>query len=264
MFFKKKSKFVVTERTPDSKEFSIPQIEEKIERKGYQKDHFVSPIFGTNVKDNVVIPNPVKRTGDLDKQLDDFRTKPKLSAEVKKERYGSEYHEFDLVQGRNLDEAMRRKQTRADRQQEQYQEEGFVSGIVEEVPVIKEEPITTPKTNIGDFFDPTVKKPVVGMIQEEVKKEEPKKVAPKAMNKFNKEYRFPSLNLLTKPSKKIKDNNEWVQEQIDILDRTFEEFKVGARVKTYTKGPTVTRYEIELESGVYVKKVTGITNNIVI
>jgi S-DNA-T family DNA segregation ATPase FtsK/SpoIIIE len=68
--------------------------------------------------------------------------------------------------------------------------------------------------------------------------------------------------LLTKPAKKVKDNNQWVQRQIDILDRTFEEFKVGARVKTYTKGPTVTRYEIELESGVYVKKVTGITNNI--
>ena len=258
MFFKKKSKLVVTKRTPDLHEFSIPEIVEKKVRKGYQKDHFVSPIFGTNVKDNIVIPNPVKRTGDLDKQLDDFRTTPKLSAEEKKERYGSEYHEFDLVQGRNLDEAMRKKQERLNHQQQQQNnEEEYVSGIVEEIPVYKENSLQTPKTNISDFFDPKIKKPTV-----ETVKEKPKKEAPKAINKFNKEYRFPSLNLLTKPSKKVKDNNEWVQKQIDILNRTFEEFKVGARVKTYTKGPTVTRYEIELESGVYVKKVTGITNNI--
>jgi S-DNA-T family DNA segregation ATPase FtsK/SpoIIIE len=67
---------------------------------------------------------------------------------------------------------------------------------------------------------------------------------------------------LTKPAQKVADNTEWVQTQIDILNRTFEEFSIGASVKTYTKGPTVTRYEIELESGVYVKKVTGITDNI--
>ena len=36
---------------------------EKIERKGYQKNHFVSPIFGTRVKDEVVIPN--ENSGDL-------------------------------------------------------------------------------------------------------------------------------------------------------------------------------------------------------
>lgn len=274
MFFKKKSKLVVTERTPDFKEFSIPEIKDKVERKVYQKDHFVSPIFGTNVKDMIVIPNPVKRPGDLDKQLDDFRTKPKLSAKLKKERYGSEYHEFDLVQGRSLDEVMRRKQERVERQKNQYQEQdAYVSGIVEEISGYKENIEMIPnKTNINDFFDPSVKKPKVEVTNEESRIDESNKEVPtrenlrseipKKLKRHTKEYRFPGLNLLTKPPKKVQDNNEWVQKQIEILDRTFEEFRVGARVKTYTKGPTVTRYEIELESGVYVKKVTGITNNI--
>ncbi|AIO17965.1 DNA translocase SftA [Candidatus Izimaplasma bacterium HR1] len=255
MFFrKKKSKLVVTERTPDYKEFEIPEIAEKKEKRSYQKDHFVSPIFGTNVKDKVVIPNPVKRTGDLDKQLDDFRTEPKLSNETKKERYGSEYHEFDLVQGNSLNEVMEEKRRKRDQKQENEATEEFISGVVEEIPVYKEEPKRAVKSNINDYFNPGTKKPEP--------KPEVKVEAPKAMNKFNKEYRFPSFNLLNKPVRKVQSNEQWVQKQIDILDRTFEEFKVGARVKTHTKGPTVTRYEIELESGVYVKKVTGITDNI--
>ncbi len=266
MFFrKKKSKFIVTERTEDTQEFMIPEIPEKIEKKKYQKDHFVSPIFGTNVKDKVVIPNPVKRSGDLDKQLDDFRTTPKLSNEEKQQRYGSEYHEFDLVQGRNLNEAMEEKRRRLAEKQSSNIEEEIISGVVEEVPVYIEEPKTTPKNDINDFFNPEVKKPFAKKqieVINETRQVETQVPSKKPLNKFNKEYRFPSLNLLTKPVKKVQNNEQWVQRQIDVLDRTFEEFKVGARVKTHTKGPTVTRYEIELESGVYVKKVTGITDNI--
>lgn len=268
MFFrKKKSKFVVTERTLDTNEFIVPEIPEKQEKKRYQKDHFVSPIFGTNVKDKVVIPNPVKRTGDLDKQLDDFRTQPKLSSEEKQKRYGSEYHEFDLVQGHNLSEAMDSKRRRLEEKQSSSMDEEIISGVVEEVEVRQEEPKPEPRSSINDFFSQEPKKTFFNK-QPEVKEEpkpEPKierVEVKKPMNKFNTEYRFPSFNLLTKPVRKVQDNQEWVQRQIDILDRTFEEFKVGARVKTHTKGPTVTRYEVELESGVYVKKVTGITDNI--
>ena len=37
-------------------------------------------------------------------------TKRILSSKDKKDRYGSEYHEFDLVKGRNLNEAMQEKE----------------------------------------------------------------------------------------------------------------------------------------------------------
>ena len=252
MFFKKK-RIIVEERTEDSKPFSIPQILDKEEKRKYQKDHFVSPIFGTNVKDSIVIPNPHKRNGDMDKQYDGFRTKPRMTKETRKEKYGSEYHEFDLIKGKNLNEALHgQEKPLVDEFNNNFDERP--SGIVEDIPV-KERyvPREQPKTNISDFFESQKKSNV---------KEEPQIKEKPSLNKFNKEYKFPTLSLLSKPSQKVKDNDEWVFNQIEILNRTFEEFKVRAKVKTHTKGPTVTRYEIELESGVYVKKVTGITDNI--
>jgi S-DNA-T family DNA segregation ATPase FtsK/SpoIIIE len=254
MFFKKKRKLVVEKRTQDSKPFVVPQILDELEKKGYQKDHFVSPIFGTNVKDTIVIPNPHKRSGDMDLQYDGFRTKPRMTKEKMKRKYGTEYPEFDLVKGKNLNEAMQSKNN----QKKGYPENNEqVSEFVEEVEV--EERVAVPesnsaKTNINDFFATSVMKDTI--------KVEPKIEEKPVLNKYNKEYKFPTLSLLSKPLQKVKDNHKWVQKQIEILDRTFEEFKVRAKVKTYTKGPTVTRYEIELESGVYVKKVTGITDNI--
>lgn len=262
MFFRRKSKLVVETRTEDTQPFEIPQIEDVSLKKKYQKDHFVSPIFGTFVKDEIVIPNPTVRTGDLDLQLDGFRTKPKMTKETMKQRYGSEYPEFDLVQGRNLKEALEAQGKRRVTQTEPLPQER------REVPVKVEE--TKPKTSLGDFFQKDTFKEAKKEVFEEViepKREmvEPMpqaKVFTKPVKTYKSEYRLPGINLLSKPLEKVKDNEEWVQKQIEILDRTFEEFNVGASVKTYTKGPTVTRYEIDLESGVYVKKVTGITDNI--
>ena len=274
--FRRKSKLVVTERSNDTKPFEIPQIKDQNTTKKYQKDHFVSPIFGTFVKDEIVIPNPIKKDGDLDLQYDGFRTKPRMTKDKMKERYGTEYPEFDLVEGRNLKEAQeamsRKRVKRTDRV---------------EAPPVEETPVESkPKTSITDFFQKQTAREARKEISEELSEttmkehptpdteealeeavEEHKQpvdttVKKPAVNVYKSNYRLPNAGLLSKPVAKPTDNEDWVQKQIEILDRTFEEFSVGARVKTYTKGPTVTRYEIELESGVYVKKVTGITDNI--
>ena len=93
---------------------------------------------------------------------------------------------------------------------------------------------------------------------------QPKKSAevPKRPTPLKKDYVLPPFSLLSKPVRKVENNKEWIQKQIDILNRTFIEFGVGASVLKYTKGPTVTRYEIVLDSGVNVKKVTSISDNI--
>jgi S-DNA-T family DNA segregation ATPase FtsK/SpoIIIE len=122
-----------------------------------------------------------------------------------------------------------------------------------ETDVLEEEYIEKPKTSIQDFFDKPKKK-----IEPQVKVE----VKPKSLNKYNNEYVLPSLSLLHKPAQKSSDDGSWIQKQIEVLNRTFEEFKIGATVLKYTKGPTVTRYEITLESGVNVKKITNISDNI--
>ena len=258
MFFRNKRKLVVEERTVDTQPFEIPQIKDDSMTKIYERDHFVSPIFGTFVKDEIVIPNPTKRTGDLDLQLDGFRTKPKMTKEKMKERYGSEYPEFDVIQGRNLKEAMD-AQTRRQRR--------VPDDRVEPEPTPKpvEPPKVAPRSNMNEFFDKkTVDEAKQDVIEDVIAAPED---AMKPVKKVRKErpsssYSLPDISLLARPLKQQQDNREWVQHQIDILNRTFEEFSIGASVKTHTKGPTVTRYEIELESGVYVKKVTGISDNI--
>ncbi|NDL59253.1 FtsK/SpoIIIE family DNA translocase [Phytoactinopolyspora mesophila] len=49
---------------------------------------------------------------------------------------------------------------------------------------------------------------------------------------------------------------------VDSLMGVFEQFNIDAEVTGYTRGPTVTRYEVELGSAVKVEKVTALSKNI--
>jgi S-DNA-T family DNA segregation ATPase FtsK/SpoIIIE len=47
-----------------------------------------------------------------------------------------------------------------------------------------------------------------------------------------------------------------------VLERTLEQFEVDARVPRYTRGPTVTRYEVELGPATKVARVIGLSHDI--
>ncbi|MCK4777889.1 MAG: DUF87 domain-containing protein, partial [Actinomycetia bacterium] len=53
-----------------------------------------------------------------------------------------------------------------------------------------------------------------------------------------------------------------VKEMKQILEKTFREFKVAAKVIDIKEGPTVTRFEIQLEPGVKVNKILNIEDDI--
>ncbi|MFJ4876111.1 DNA translocase FtsK [Streptomyces sp. NPDC088745] len=74
-------------------------------------------------------------------------------------------------------------------------------------------------------------------------------------------YALPSLDLLERggPGKTRSAANDAV---VESLQNVFSEFKVDAAVTGFTRGPTVTRYEVELGPAVKVEKITALTKNI--
>ncbi|MFF4351290.1 DNA translocase FtsK [Streptomyces sp. NPDC001530] len=74
-------------------------------------------------------------------------------------------------------------------------------------------------------------------------------------------YALPSLDLLERggPGKTRSAANDAV---VASLQNVFMEFKVDAAVTGFTRGPTVTRYEVELGPAVKVERITALTKNI--
>lgn len=74
-------------------------------------------------------------------------------------------------------------------------------------------------------------------------------------------YALPALDLLERggPGKARSAANDAI---VESLTTVFTEFKVDARVTGFTRGPTVTRYEVELGPAVKVERITALTKNI--
>ena len=75
-------------------------------------------------------------------------------------------------------------------------------------------------------------------------------------------YKFPPHSLLNPVNKEITEEPSWVFEKIDIINNTLQEFGIDGEVVNHTYGPAVTRYEVKLSSGVNVKKINSISDNI--
>ena len=75
-------------------------------------------------------------------------------------------------------------------------------------------------------------------------------------------YCFPPINLLKLPGRNTADGTAEMRENSRRLNETLASFKIEAHIINVTRGPSVTRYEVELEKGVRLSKLTTAADDI--
>ena len=76
------------------------------------------------------------------------------------------------------------------------------------------------------------------------------------------EYCFPPVDLLRAPVRAGADGTEEMRENSRRLNETLASFNIDAHIINVTRGPSVTRYEVELDKGVRLSKLTGCADDI--
>ena len=80
----------------------------------------------------------------------------------------------------------------------------------------------------------------------------------------NKPYQFPPLSMLSKPQsgKGMRSLKADSRSSANLLERTFENFGVKAKVLNVRTGPSVTQYEVQPAPGVKVSKIVNLSDDI--
>ncbi|MGI5935383.1 MAG: DNA translocase FtsK [Oscillospiraceae bacterium] len=84
----------------------------------------------------------------------------------------------------------------------------------------------------------------------------------KAKEQENDRYEFPPVTLLKRGSANPVDGREEVALNKERLETTLKSFGVSASIVGVIRGPTVTRYDLELDAGVKLNKLTNLSGDL--
>lgn len=130
-------------------------------------------------------------------------------------------------------------------------------------PLMEEIPETMPALEVAPPAAPqTVKPRKVTAKEAEVSAVQVAKEIAQAQTEEKPQYCFPPIELLKRPVGGQADGTAEMRENSRRLNETLASFKIEAHIINVTRGPSVTRYEVELEKGVRLNKLTTAADDI--
>ena len=133
---------------------------------------------------------------------------------------------------------------------------GFVD-LIDPVPV-SPEPEAPPAP-------PIVREPALGKVTKQEAEEAQDQVAREIEQSMEREpqiYRYPPISLLNEGRASVGSAADELRANQQRLQDTLVSFGVDAHITEVTRGPSVTRYELELEQGVKLNKLTNLSDDI--
>ena len=148
--------------------------------------------------------------------------------------------------------------------------------FIEEVSPAEEEPFIEDATTAEELSMEdgsagigieTVREPVPFVKPEKLRREDVDAAADEIAQTIEEteqvpEYQYPPVTLLRAGDGITSDGREEVTLNRERLETTLHSFGIGASVTEITRGPTVTRYDLELEAGVKLNKLTNLAGDL--
>ena len=126
----------------------------------------------------------------------------------------------------------------------------------------KEAPVEKPKAEPVEELPPLVQPEDDKIKREDVRQEAAQIAAEIQTAPAPPEYRYPPVDLLRRSTGAAADGTQEMRQNAERLADTLQSFNIEANIVNVTRGPSVTRYELELSRGTKLSKVTNLADDI--
>lgn len=131
----------------------------------------------------------------------------------------------------------------------------------EPIPMVQTEVQATQEPDIEAIEEAIDVATEIALLPKKKKREEPELLEIDVVND-RVDYKFPSLAILREPEKPSALAEEALERTAKKLIETLNSFGVEAKIVDYSKGPTITRYELQPNAGVKISKITNLADDI--